>query len=232
MADGDRQLAFTTGPVPTSVQVSGPDRVTPKAVNASFDGSGAAGPFLPCLIIVGRTGHEVARIPAPQVAAGASAEVSWFPRVGGSVSGGGGVTVDTEYAQTGGSVSVPGNGTGGHPMKWAHSTGPHLLDYTTPTAPSFIAAGVYAVTINVLMTTPAPTTGFMEARLDAGPTAFLKGMATLDAVTLSTPEVVLSLPPLSFAAGAAFAVDVRQSSGTIRGFAPQSPVGAIVTRLA
>lgn len=89
MADGDRQLAFTTGPVPTSVEVSGPDRVTPKSVNATFDGSGAGGPFLPCLIITGRTGLEVARIPAPQVAAGASAEVSWFPRVGGGEGGGG-----------------------------------------------------------------------------------------------------------------------------------------------
>lgn len=56
--------------------------IFPKAVRAHYDGSGAASAFLPCLVIFSATGAEVARIPASTaVAAGGSAEMSWFPRV-------------------------------------------------------------------------------------------------------------------------------------------------------
>ncbi len=56
---------------------------TLKAVNADFDGSGAAAAYLPCVLIASDAGLVIARAcdQAVTVAAGASAEVSFFPRV-------------------------------------------------------------------------------------------------------------------------------------------------------
>lgn len=76
----DDQVGIPNGPTPQTHLISHLDGVIPKSVTATFDGSGAAGAFLPTLIIAGKEGREVARIPAPEVAAGATAEVSWFPR--------------------------------------------------------------------------------------------------------------------------------------------------------
>lgn len=56
-----------------------------KNVYASFDGTSAAGSFVPCLQIVSDSGHTVGSYPcASTVAAGGSADVTWFPRVAGS----------------------------------------------------------------------------------------------------------------------------------------------------
>jgi hypothetical protein len=50
-------------------------------VNADFDGSGAAGDYLPCVTIVSDAGEVVARAvdQGVKVTAGSDAEVSWFP---------------------------------------------------------------------------------------------------------------------------------------------------------
>lgn len=60
-----------------------------KAVNASFDGSGAAGAFLPCVTILSDSGHVIARAvdQAVSVDAGSDAEVSWFPHVKNAAAG-------------------------------------------------------------------------------------------------------------------------------------------------
>lgn len=61
--------------------------IAPKIVYASFDGSGAAGTFLPCLRLISDSGHVAAEcVATTQVAAGASADASWFR----GVSAGGG----------------------------------------------------------------------------------------------------------------------------------------------
>jgi hypothetical protein len=54
-----------------------------KAVNADFDGSGAGAAFLPAVVILSPSGQVIARAVDQNVsvAAGASAEVSWFPGV-------------------------------------------------------------------------------------------------------------------------------------------------------
>src|SRR6266850_371843 len=54
-----------------------------KTVNASLDGSGAGSSFLPCVTILSDSGHVIARAvdQAVSVAAGGTAEVSWFPGV-------------------------------------------------------------------------------------------------------------------------------------------------------
>jgi hypothetical protein len=80
VAGGDVQIAIPNGEAPTTQTLTGTSSHVPKSVTASFDGTGAAGPFTPVLVIAGKEGRDVARIPAPAVAAGASAEVSWFPR--------------------------------------------------------------------------------------------------------------------------------------------------------
>lgn len=59
-----------------------------KNVYASYDGTGAAGSFQPCLQIVSDSGHTVGSYPcATTVAAGASADVTWFPVRGGTSGG-------------------------------------------------------------------------------------------------------------------------------------------------
>lgn len=65
----------------TTYTVPGSAIVTPYSVSASFDGTGASGPFLPCLTFKTITGAVIARCPAPGVAQGGTAEVSWFPHV-------------------------------------------------------------------------------------------------------------------------------------------------------
>ena len=60
-----------------------------KAVYAEIDGSGAGSAYLPCVTVISDAGDVLWRAvdPSVSVAAGGSADVSWFPRVG---RGGGG----------------------------------------------------------------------------------------------------------------------------------------------
>lgn len=60
---------------------------TPVSASVIFDGSSAAGAFIPCLTFKTQTGAIIARCPASEVAAGDTAEVSWFPSVGRTSSG-------------------------------------------------------------------------------------------------------------------------------------------------
>jgi hypothetical protein len=65
--------------------VPGNGQIRPKTIFATFDGTGAAGDFLPALKIISDAGFVVGIYPADTaVVAGASADVSWFPRVAGS----------------------------------------------------------------------------------------------------------------------------------------------------
>jgi hypothetical protein len=53
--------------------------IIPESVTATFDGSLAAGAFLPTLSIYAQSGELLARCPATSVAAGSSAEVTFAP---------------------------------------------------------------------------------------------------------------------------------------------------------
>jgi hypothetical protein len=57
-----------------------------KAVYAEFDGSGAAGSFLPCVTLISDSGDVIGRAvdPSSPVAAGGSADVTFFPGVKGA----------------------------------------------------------------------------------------------------------------------------------------------------
>lgn len=89
-------IAVNAQPTPLDYVVAGAQEIVPKAVYASFDGSGAGGDFLPVLQIISDSGHIVASCPAAKVAAGASADVTWFPRVAGNTQvAGDGIKFDT-----------------------------------------------------------------------------------------------------------------------------------------
>ena len=68
--------------VPDGYVVPGAQEILIRAVSASVDGSGAGSAFLPCLQLVSPSGQVMWTAPTPtSVAAGGSADVSWFPRV-------------------------------------------------------------------------------------------------------------------------------------------------------
>ncbi len=85
VATDDKQVLVTgQGPTPQSFLVPGNGQITPRAIYAHYDGTSAAGSFKPALKVTSDGGKLVGIYPissADTVAAGASAEVSWFPRV-------------------------------------------------------------------------------------------------------------------------------------------------------
>lgn len=80
MATDDQQiLVVGQAAAPAGFIVPGNGQIKPKAMNAVFDGTNAAGDFLPALEIVSDAGIVVARVAASTVTMGNSAEVTWAP---------------------------------------------------------------------------------------------------------------------------------------------------------
>jgi hypothetical protein len=69
--------------VPSDYTVPGSGELRLKAVYAEFDGSGAGGPFLPCVTIISDSGDVIGRAvdQGVSVTAGSNADVTWFPGV-------------------------------------------------------------------------------------------------------------------------------------------------------
>lgn len=85
MATADA-LISRDGPVaaPMDYTVPSGSVIIPDCITASFDGTAAAGTFQPELQLISQDGRIIARCPtAVIVAAGASADVTWFPGLGG-----------------------------------------------------------------------------------------------------------------------------------------------------
>ena len=165
----DVQIAGGIGAAPQSYTVPNATEIVPRVVNATFDGSGAAGSFLPTLEIVSDGGVVIARCPtASAVGAGGSAEVSFFPN--GDNAAGAGTSAITSVTSPLGTITVTNplgpnvqletaalsgaqefvdalafqtisGGTAS--ASWSHVSGAALLDYTTPTAPTVINSGIY-----------------------------------------------------------------------------------------
>lgn len=89
MADA-QILAAGQSSSPLDYTVPNAQEIVLNAVRAVFDGTGAAGNFLPCVTVVSDGGFEVASAIGSVVAAGGSADASFFPGVG--VGAGGGTT--------------------------------------------------------------------------------------------------------------------------------------------
>ena len=108
-----------TVPVPITVNgntytVPGADTIEPLAASVSYDGTGAAGAFMPCLSIYSQDGHLISRtFPAASVAQGSSSEVSFIPFVppASGSAGGGGIQFDVD--NVGDWLAVETTGFGG-----------------------------------------------------------------------------------------------------------------------
>jgi hypothetical protein len=66
-------------PAPSEYELTAGEAFVPESVTASFDGSGAAGSFLPCLSIYAQSGELLSRTFPDEVAAGDTAEVTFAP---------------------------------------------------------------------------------------------------------------------------------------------------------
>ena len=89
----DRQiLAAGTGPAPLEYTVPNAQTILLKAAACVIDGSGAAGSYIPAVVIESDGGVVICRAADPSIviAAAASCEVSWFPGVNVQPASGGG----------------------------------------------------------------------------------------------------------------------------------------------
>lgn len=100
MADA-QILAAGVASAPLSYVIPNAQELTLRAVNADFDGSATASPYVPVVEIISDAGIVIARCPlSSTIAAAGSAEVSWFPGLGGGgVTSGTGVLKELMYAQ-------------------------------------------------------------------------------------------------------------------------------------
>jgi hypothetical protein len=104
------------------VQPAGSE-IVPVCATASFDGTGAAGAFVPTLEVIAPDGHVVARCPVQSsVAAGASADVTWFPGLGSSSPAGSsiGATTTIYHTQLAAPARTIDTGPGTIPTTFAH----------------------------------------------------------------------------------------------------------------
>lgn len=95
-------------PAPSVYELTQSQTLSPRAAIATFDGTGAAGPFLACLSFYAQNGTLLTRVFNPNpVAAGDVAEVSYAPFPGGLISsGGGGGSTQLDYVEITASVTV------------------------------------------------------------------------------------------------------------------------------
>lgn len=100
-------LAAGVEPTPFQYTVPGAQEIIPKTVRASFDGTGAAGSFVPTLELVAPNGFVLGSYSAAAILpAGSKADVSWFP------AGGGGVAVSSGITEITSDTLTVNNGTG------------------------------------------------------------------------------------------------------------------------
>lgn len=120
-----------TGDAPLSYQLAAGQTLEVLAVAAEFDGTLAAGSFVPAVGFYAADGRRLARCPAPAtVAAGSSSEVSFFPFAPpASSSGGGGVSLLGWESVAGGSATIAAGG--GATITPVHANGDNLFDFFT-----------------------------------------------------------------------------------------------------
>lgn len=163
---------------PTGIEACPADVIVPgsaewllKVCYAHFDGTGAGGSFKPLVRIKSDAGTVVAESAMSEtVAAGASADCTWFPDVATAAAGGATVAPDwgTYFID---SVSV--NAGGRATSKWHFNAGSALLTIPGIGSPTFVARGVYTVSAWIQSTDAWTATALGAGRLDFGsPTSF------------------------------------------------------------
>ena len=89
--------ATATAAAPRDYTIPGAQEILPKAITATYDGTGAAGQFFPCLEVLDPGGNVmVAAVGSAAMSPGASADVSWFPGLG---AGGASATASGAWTQ-------------------------------------------------------------------------------------------------------------------------------------
>lgn len=87
MSDVAIRAAATAG-VPRDYKIPGAQEILPKSVSATMDGTSAASAWFPCLQLLDPGGNVMfSAIAGLSIAAGASADVSWFPGLAGAATG-------------------------------------------------------------------------------------------------------------------------------------------------
>lgn len=187
-----------TGDAPLSYQLAAGQTLEVLAVAAEFDGTNAAGSFVPAVGFYAADGRRLARCPAPTtVAAGASSEVSFFPFAPPASGGGGSAVTATSE------VCVIDNGAGpgqdialadgtGVDIIWTHFSGATLLDYTNARTPAVLTTGIYSLELYAYLSfSPNPTPGgfLLFAPISNGITD-----AFFNQVTMSYPKTTPTPP--------------------------------------
>lgn len=135
-------LASQRVSAPLTYAVPGGQEILLKCLAASFDGSGAAVSWQPAIQIVGPSGQVLRTFPLVNpLAAGASADVSWF-RGGGLVAA---APVPVAFASYSGSAAAVGDGILTHfDWVWDATAGQEdMFDLTNPAQPVARQAGIF-----------------------------------------------------------------------------------------
>lgn len=141
---------------PAGYTVPDAQEIVVRSVRAVIDGTGAASAFTPVLELLGPDGDIVWKAPGDTtVAAGGSADVSWFPRVAAAAAASGGATGVTEILNVNSTAVAAGATTF---MSWVYISGTQILDLTAPTTPKVTASGIYVVSASMTVLTNATTT--------------------------------------------------------------------------
>jgi len=141
----DQQIAPGKGPTPISITVQGSQELLPKLAFAAYDGTGAAGDFLPVIEFIGPGGMVAGRAVGDVVAAGASVDQTWFRGLAKQGSTGG--QTGREQLQSNAPTTILSNSA--DYLDWDKLDGSDLLDLTNPKQPTVKSAGVYAITTTV-----------------------------------------------------------------------------------
>jgi hypothetical protein len=183
----DQQIAQGTGPTPSTITVQGSQQLLPKLAFAAFDGTGAAGDFLPVVKFIGPAGTVAGQAVGDVVTAGASVDQTWFRGL--AKQSGGGSSTDHEQLQSNASTLIAGPGFAY--LDWDKLGGSDLLDLTNPKQPTVKKAGVYAITTTVYSTTLTAAARYYH-QLGAGSPDFPQVVQSSGVATAADPNPYVS----------------------------------------
>lgn len=219
---GSQVITRPPSDAPLDVELGALDELTPQSAFAHYDGSGAAGDFLPALTYYTQSGEVFARALGLTVTAGESADVSFFPGLSApatSSASGGGITATTEQLNQSAVVTTIANSGTTVMLPTNHLAGPVLFSPSGGQMKA-VAAGVYAVNVNVQLRSAAWTAGggFQLVVAYSAYNQVSNPWVTFPTVTADThfPQIIqanVNGPPLRYNAGDGFLPIVTNLDG-------------------
>lgn len=226
-------LAQQLSAAPLPYVIPGGQEIELKVLAAAFDGSAASAPWQPAIQVVGPSGQVLRTFPlSTALAAGASADVTWFP--GGRVSAGSSYTpptawqvwTDSDVVAEGASIDLTWadpvtklpDESGGLPFPF--------LDLSNVVAPSPLVSGIYAAQLTLqLNSTPSAFPGaLLTARADYAesganvPRNFTLPVGPQPVMSLQFPYYVQSSFVFFIEAGDDWSIEVTNPTGTGKSF--------------